>query len=201
MSSPWATIQPVAAVDLQEIMSEEFARELQSKEVPSEPQQAASSPCKQPEPGPSSSKSVPVPVVDSFEEPVAGCSRPLDPGKHLEAVPEDVLRAIEQADQKEIDSDAVIAQMLQAQFDAEYDAQIKREENHRNKDSKVKVSYKNYRVIPEELLYEEPVEIAVDQKADWDRFETNEKEQKLLPRVGFRLNEEGEMLTKHNLDI
>ncbi|XP_050077391.1 serine/threonine-protein kinase RIO3 [Anopheles maculipalpis] len=205
MSSPWAKIQPVAAVDLQEIMSEEFARDLQSKEVPSpptvsEPQQAGTSALsKQPEPEPSSSKSVP--VVDRFEEPVAGCSRPLDPGKHLEDIPEDVLRAIEQADQKEIDSDAVIAQMLQAQFDAEYDAQIKREENHRNKDSKVKVSYKNYRVIPEELLYEEPVEIAVDQKADWDRFETNEKEQKLLPRVGFRLNEQGEMLTKHNLDI
>uniref|UniRef100_A0A182W8R1 Serine/threonine-protein kinase RIO3 n=1 Tax=Anopheles minimus TaxID=112268 RepID=A0A182W8R1_9DIPT len=199
MSSPWAKIQPVAAVDLQEIMSEEFARELQAKQSPSslvvaEQPQAS-------EPGPSSSKCVPVPATTPSEEPVAGCSRAIDPGKTLADIPDDVLRAIEQADQKEIDSDAIIAQMLQAQFDAEYDEQIKREENHRNKDSKVRVSFKNYRVIPEELLYEEPVDIAVDQKADWDRFETNEKEQKLLPRVGFRLNEQGEMLTKHNLDI
>ncbi|XP_049301586.1 serine/threonine-protein kinase RIO3 [Anopheles funestus] len=204
MSSPWAKIQPVAAVDLQEIMSEEFARELQAKQspallVPVEPQESSSK--LQLEPGPSSPKSVPVAVTDECDEPVAGCSRAIDPGKRLVDIPDDVLRAIEQADQKEIDSDAVIAQMLQAQFDAEYDEQIKREENHRNKDSKVKVSYKNYRMIPEELTYEEPDEIPVDQKADWDRFETNEKEQKLLPRVGFRLNEQGEMLTKHNLDI
>ncbi|XP_041778192.1 serine/threonine-protein kinase RIO3 [Anopheles merus] len=213
MSSPWAKIQPVAEVDLQEIMSEEFARELLAKESPPSNEVKTPKPppaVMQSEPGPtssssssssSSSKKVPVPVVDTFEEPVAGCSRALDPGKQSVEIPEDVLRAIEEADQKEHDSDAIIAQMLQAQFDAEYDEQIKREENHRNKDSKVKVSYKNYRVIPEELLYEEPVEIPVDQKADWDRFETNEKEQKLLPRAGFRLNEQGEMLTKHNLDI
>uniref|UniRef100_A0A182LXC9 Serine/threonine-protein kinase RIO3 n=1 Tax=Anopheles culicifacies TaxID=139723 RepID=A0A182LXC9_9DIPT len=205
MSSPWAKIQPVATVDLQEIMSEEFARELQAKQSPpshvvAEQSQAYAS-VSQSKPGPSSSKSVPVPDTNSCEEPVAGCSRAIDPGKRLADIPDDVLKAIEQADQDEIDSDAIIAQMLQAQFDAEYDEQIKREENHRNKDSKVRVSFKNYRVIPEELLYEEPVDIAVDQKADWDRFETNEKEQKLLPRVGFRLNEQGEMLTKHNLDI
>ncbi|XP_052895148.1 serine/threonine-protein kinase RIO3 [Anopheles moucheti] len=205
MSSPWAKIQPVATVDLQEIMSEEFARELQAKQstssqvAPEQPQSSSS--ISEPEPGPSSFKSVPVPAMNTGEEPVAGCSRAIDPGKRLADIPDEVLWAIEQADQKEIDSDAIIAQMLQAQFDAEYDEQIKREENHRNKDSKVKVSYKNYRVIPEELLYEEPVDIAVDQKADWDRFETNEKEQKLLPRVGYRLNEQGEMLTKHNLDI
>ncbi|XP_053665359.1 serine/threonine-protein kinase RIO3 [Anopheles marshallii] len=205
MSSPWAKIQPVATVDLQEIMSEEFARELQAKQYTSSqvgPQQPQSSlSISQPEPGPSTSKSVPVPVMDTCEEPVAGCSRAIDSEKRLADIPDDVLWEIEKADQKEIDSDAIIAQMLQAQFDAEYDDQIKREENHRNKDSKVKVSYKNYRVIPEELLYEEPVDVAVDQKEDWDRFETNEKEQKLLPRVGFRLNEQGEMLTKHNLDI
>ncbi|KFB41008.1 hypothetical protein ZHAS_00008623 [Anopheles sinensis] len=205
MSSPWAPIKPVEPVDLQEIMSEEYARELQTKEnslvgIDTGPRvqkrvQAV------PKPSPSKSAPPPATVADSFDEPVAGCSRAIDPGKHPDTIPADILRAIEEADQQELDSDAVIAQMLQAQFDAEYDAQIKREENHRNKDSKVKVSFKNYRVIPEELLYEEPEDVPIDPKSDWDRFETNEKEQKLLPRTGFRLNEEGEMLTKHNLDI
>ncbi|XP_053675775.1 serine/threonine-protein kinase RIO3 [Anopheles nili] len=199
MSSPWAKIQPVESVDLQEIMSEEFAKELIAKENPAP--NLSSPPKPQPEPVPSSSKSTTSGVMKPLEEPVAGCSRAIDPGKAMENLPDDVLRAIEQADQKEIDSDAFIAQMLQAQFDAEYDDQIRREENHRNKDSKVKVSYKNFRVIPEGLLYEEPAEIPIDPKADWDRFETNEKEQKLLPRMGFRLNDQGEMLTKHNLDI
>uniref|UniRef100_A0A182IVQ1 Inhibitor of growth protein n=1 Tax=Anopheles atroparvus TaxID=41427 RepID=A0A182IVQ1_ANOAO len=193
--------QDLETVDLQEIMSEEYARELQTKEnslpvvAPQMPQPLK--PIAKPLP----STSAPAPTVDSFEEPVAGCSRAIDPGKHPAAIPADVLRAIEEADQQELDSDAVIARMLQAQFDAEYDEQIKREENHRNKDSKVKVSYKNYRVIPEELLYEEPEDVPVDPKSDWDRFEANEKEQRLLPRTGFRVNEEGEMLTKHNLDI
>ncbi|XP_058122223.1 serine/threonine-protein kinase RIO3 [Anopheles ziemanni] len=205
MSSPWAPVKPVETVDLQEIMSEEYARELQTKENSlvgidtgpriQKPVQAVS------KPSPSKSTPPPSAVADSFEEPVAGCSRAIDPGKHPDTIPADILRAIEEADQQELDSDAVIAQMLQAQFDAEYDAQIKREENHRNKDSKVKVSYKNYRVIPEELLYEEPEDVPIEPKSDWDRFETNEKEQKLLPRTGFRLNEEGEMVTKHNLDI
>ncbi|KAL1394445.1 hypothetical protein pipiens_011951 [Culex pipiens pipiens] len=125
-------------------------------------------------------------------EPVAGSSRAIDPGLLLDpfkegpgpssrrvedVIPEDVLRAIEEADQKQLELDVAIAKLLQAQFDSEYDEQLKREENHRNKNSCVKISLKNYRMVPEELLYDEEdqAEVPVDPKADWDRFETNEK--------------------------
>ncbi|KAL1394818.1 hypothetical protein pipiens_011686 [Culex pipiens pipiens] len=151
-------------------------------------------------------------------EPVAGSSRTIDPGLLLDpfkerpgpssrrvedVIPEDVLRAIEEADQKQLESDVAIAKLLQAQFDSEYDEQLKREENHRNKNSCVKISLKNHRMVPEELLYDEEdqVEVPVDPKADWDRFETNEKEEKTIPRVGYKVNEDGEMVTKHNQDI
>uniref|UniRef100_A0A2M4BHW8 Serine/threonine-protein kinase RIO3 n=1 Tax=Anopheles marajoara TaxID=58244 RepID=A0A2M4BHW8_9DIPT len=196
MSSPWAVVQAVETVDLQEIMSEEYARELQTKEN-------SSRTTNKPEP----TKPPPVPAVapkaNISEEPVAGCSRALDPGKVQTepVIPDELLRALQEADEKEMESDALVARLLQAQFDAEYDEQLKREENHRNKGSKVKVSYCNYRTVPEELLYEEREEVPMDPKADWDRFETNEKEQKLLPRTGYRVNSEGEMVTKHNLDI
>lgn len=83
-----------------------------------------------------------------------------------------------------------VAKLLQAQFDSEYDEQLKREEKHRNKNSCVKISLKNYRMVPEELLYDkaDQVEVPVDSKADWDRFETNEKEEKTIPRVGYKVN-------------
>ncbi|XP_052866480.1 serine/threonine-protein kinase RIO3 [Anopheles cruzii] len=189
MSSPWAKVLPVESVDLQEIMSEQYARQLVGTETTSQTSAKAETP-------------VADPIDDEcVKEPVAGCSRSLDSGTAAAAVPEEVLVALQEADEKELESDALVARLLQAQFDAEYDEQLKREENHRNKDSKVKVSYRNYRTVPEELLYEEPVEKPVDPKADWDRFVTNEKEQKLLPRTGYRVNDEGEMVTKHNLDI
>lgn len=119
-----------------------------------------------------------------------------------EAIPEDVLRAIEEADQKELDSDAVIAKLLQTQFDCEYDEELKRVEDHRNKNSTVKISLKNYRMVPEELVYDEEIQDApIDPKAHWDRFVANEKEQKSIPKVGYKVNEDGEMVTKHNQDI
>ncbi|XP_053695038.1 serine/threonine-protein kinase RIO3 [Sabethes cyaneus] len=199
MSSPWGVVQQVQAVDFQEIMSEEFARGLQEQEESVQPKQMS------------------VAIEDRNDEPVAGCSRSI--GETLDAleslstsnvtgkvssedIPKEISRAIEEADQKQIDSDATIAKLLQAQFDCEYDEQLKREENHMNRNSRVKISLKNYRMVPEELLYDEQgIEIPVDKKADWDRFETNEKEQKSIPRVGYKLNDDGEMVTKHNQDI
>lgn len=205
MASAWGSIQPVQSIDLQEIMSEEFAKGLQEEE--------------------NVQKSYTVSValnkgdyhfLDSAE-PKAGCSKAIDPGVDIgecrrsgdtssnvpeHAIPEDILQAIKDADQKQLDSDAVIAKLLQAQFDAEHDEQLKREEIHRNKNSRVKISLKNYRMVPEELVYDDEIdEIPIDPKADWDRFETNEKEEKSIPRVGYKLNDDGEMVTKHNQDI
>ncbi|XP_075682459.1 serine/threonine-protein kinase RIO3 [Rhinoderma darwinii] len=44
-------------------------------------------------------------------------------------------------------SDEVLAQMLQSQFDKEYDAQLSREEKKFNGDSKVSISFENYRKV------------------------------------------------------
>ncbi|XP_065093374.1 serine/threonine-protein kinase RIO3 [Ochlerotatus camptorhynchus] len=206
MSSPWGTVAPVEAVDFQEIMSEEFARGLQQHEGISVLGQV---PKKNVKP------QKPVVKVEDYE-PVAGSSRSIDPGVLIdeesggavggscsdESIPEDILRAIEEADQKQRDSDAVIAKLLQAQFDCEYDEELKRVEDHRNKNSSVKISLKNYRMVPEELVYDEEIQdTPLDPKAHWDRFETNEKEQKSMPKVGYKVNEDGEMVTKHNQDI
>jgi len=35
-------------------------------------------------------------------------------------------------------------------------------------------------------------------KHDWDRFEDNERQLESIPRCGFKVNKEGEMITKHD---
>ncbi|XP_058445858.1 serine/threonine-protein kinase RIO3 [Malaya genurostris] len=210
MTSPWGATKAIEPINLQEIMSEEFARGLQQQED----LKNSLSPNRK-----IATTTTKIIAEHLDEEPVAGGSKPIDPGLLIDewdllndsvsssgssepVIPEDVLRAIEDADQKQIDSDATIAKLLQAQFDSEYDEQLKREENHMNKNSRVKISLKNYRMVPEELLYdEEGHDVPINPKADWDRFETNEKEQKSIPRVGYKIDDDGVMVTKHNQDI
>ncbi|EDS36737.1 serine/threonine-protein kinase rio3 [Culex quinquefasciatus] len=112
-------------------------------------------------------------------EPVAGSSRAIDPRLLLDPFkegPGPSIRRVEDVIPEDLESDVAIAKLLQAQFDSEYDEQLKREEKHRNKNSC--------------LLYdkEDQVEVPVDSKADWDRFETNEKEEKTIPRVGYKFS-------------
>ncbi|XP_041923753.1 serine/threonine-protein kinase RIO3 [Alosa sapidissima] len=45
------------------------------------------------------------------------------------------------------DSDLMLAQMLQMQFDREFDSQLRREEKKFNGDSKVSISFENYRMV------------------------------------------------------
>ncbi|KPJ02494.1 Serine/threonine-protein kinase RIO3 [Papilio xuthus] len=97
------------------------------------------------------------------------------------------------------DSDAIIAKVLQCQFDKEYDDEVKRVEKKKNGDAKVSVSFNNYRNIPDHLVYDSDSDDDVDPagKKDWDRFETNEKEYASLPKRGF-IMKDGEMVTKHD---
>ncbi|XP_055634727.1 serine/threonine-protein kinase RIO3 [Toxorhynchites rutilus septentrionalis] len=202
MSSPWGKIKSVETVDFSEIMSEEFARDLHERDKNQISERRLSESFR----------------INNANDTVAGCSRSYNSsavgsgsevdesfitacGSAEATIPEDVLRAIEEADNKQVESDAEIAKLLQAQFDYEYDGELKREEDHRNKNSRVKISLKNYRMIPEGLLYDEAEEKPLDAKTDWDRFETNEKELKGIPRTGYKVNKQGEMVTKHNSDI
>lgn len=63
----------------------------------------------------------------------------------VHAVPLEVLEALSE---DQVESDALIAQMLQMQYDKEYDEGLKREEKHFNRDSKVSISFDNYRRTP-----------------------------------------------------
>ncbi|CAG4944537.1 unnamed protein product [Parnassius apollo] len=112
----------------------------------------------------------------------------------------EVLKQIAECNVKDYcDSDAIIAKVLQCQFDKEYDDEVKRVEKKRNGDAKVSISYNNYRNIPEHLVYDSDSEDDAEHasKKDWDRFETNEKEYASLPKRGF-LMKDGEMVTKHD---
>lgn len=113
----------------------------------------------------------------------------------------EMLKQIEESSAKGYcDSDAIIAKVLQCQFDKEYDDEIKRVEKKKNGDAKVTVSFDNYRNVPENLVYDsedDDEEFENAGKKDWDRFETNEKEFASLPKRGF-IMKDGEMVTKHD---
>lgn len=109
MSSPWAKIAAPEPVNLQDIMSEEIAKDLQAKEIEK--------------------------YTDTISK--ASTSETFEVPKVLEQISDSVC-----------DSDAVIASMLQRQFDKEYDEMLKRTENKYNGTSKVSVSFDNYRRAP-----------------------------------------------------
>jgi len=104
--------------------------------------------------------------------------------------------------------DLLIAQMLQKQFDQEYDSALGKEERNMNRNCKVTVSYSKYRRVPEEARIwddsdEELDDIYFtqdDSKRDLDVFETKEKELGDMPRCGFKMMG-GKMVTKHDKEI
>ena len=51
--------------------------------------------------------------------------------------------------------DLMIAQMLQMQFDKEYDQALGVEETHRNGGSKISVSYSKYKLVPENPIWDD----------------------------------------------
>uniref|UniRef100_A0A1L8DLT7 Serine/threonine-protein kinase RIO3 n=1 Tax=Nyssomyia neivai TaxID=330878 RepID=A0A1L8DLT7_9DIPT len=174
MSSPWKVVE-APEVSFADIMSEELARDLQNREDEKYGRQL-------------------------FEE-ISAAKEP-DKGA-VGGLPEEVLKALasESSAVGELcDSDAIIARVLQAQFDQEYDAEVKKVEEHENAKKNLKVSYKNFRIVPEELTWssegEEEDEGA--KKKDWDRFEAMEKEYGNFPKCGYKQNEDGTTVTKHN---
>lgn len=103
-------------------------------------------------------------------------------------------------DELPCDSDEMIALMLQKQYDKEYDEMLKRTENKFNGDSKVSISYANYRrsndIEVESDSDEELIDV-IDRK-DWDRFDNVERSLASMPRCGYMKQENGNMLTKHD---
>lgn len=121
---------------------------------------------------------------------------------------EEELAAAEAAALAGCESDAVIAQMLQSQFDREYNEDVKRLERAQNKQSKVTVCLDKYlkpylRDAGEE--YDDDAEYEEDEakreKRDWDRFETNERILEAIPKCGYGVDKDGGMITKHDADL
>ncbi|CAG7828927.1 unnamed protein product [Allacma fusca] len=96
-------------------------------------------------------------------------------------------------------SDQVIAQMLQMQFNREYDDQIKRVEQKFNGSSKVSVSLSNYMVSPVDDDSDSDEEINYNQKS-WDSFEAYQKSFPAMSKAGYvRVN--NEVVTKHDMTM
>ena len=94
--------------------------------------------------------------------------------------------------------DFLIAQMLQNQYDNEYDTVITNEENAYNRNSKIKVSYEKFKVMQsnhpvwDDSDDEDPELLAYlnmdDRKRDWDFFEAADKETLPIPRYHIDKN-------------
>jgi len=197
MSSPWVkTSEPVQQVNLADIMSEQYAHKLHDKEL-----QRHTEKLKRPDEqiAPvwgSQASSPPAPNAQSIQSDA-------EEWEDYSALLNDEGNVAEDIQLPE-DSDAVIAQLLQSQFDHEYNEELRRIERQQNKQSKVTVTLNKFlRDGDAEFLHDtaeddyEEDELE-QQKHDWDRFEDNERQLDSIPRCGFKVNKEGEMITKHD---
>lgn len=104
---------------------------------------------------------------------------------------------------KDTDSDEVIAHMLQDQFNKEYDLMLKRTEEKLNRDSKVNISYTNYRTSLSNDHGDDDKDIDNEDTdgKDFDRFVSIEKEYASIPRCGYRKmgGEGSQIVTKHDM--
>lgn len=175
MASPWKTLDPVETCNLQEIMHEEFARTLQEEENAkfNGLQQA----------------SIDVALSDQLKIDVKRKTEP-DRQSQLIDVPEDVLNVIR--NDKDLcksvdfcDSDLLLAEMLQAEFDKEHDDEIHRIERKTNKDSKVSVSFTKYlRQNPANDVSSDEDDDDMEPRKEWDRFDSNEKKLRSMNKKG-----------------
>ena len=130
--------------------------------------------------------------VDEVVEASGAC------GKDVPDIPPDV--------DFDTSDDAMIAQMLQKQFDREYDLALSKEERSLNRNSKVTVTYSKYKMIPDELRCYDSSDEEYDEdyfaedKRDLDIFETKEKEVGEMPKSGFKKIGD-KVVTKHDKEL
>lgn len=227
MASPWKKVEPVESCNLQEIMSEEFARGLQDKENKKYEEQLLKSSGNQSNDASFASQlkqNESVPTISTASEAAAtaaseaaaaaasGGSKETMLGRQnqFEDIPEDVLNFIRNDNELSqsvdfCDSDRLLAELLQASFDKEHDDEVNRIEKHANKNSKVTVSFLNYRrQHPATAASDDSDEYDdMDEKPtkNWDRFDANEKIYRGLNKKGFGHDEDGVIITKHDAEM
>lgn len=114
-------------------------------------------------------------------------------------------------------NDAALALILQKQFDLEYDNHLKKEESRLNGSSKVGLSLDKYRRSGSLYLagtnldadFDDTLsnseydcdEENFDSRVAWDVFEESEmkRRSRMMGRSGFVLDEDGNMITKHDI--
>lgn len=106
--------------------------------------------------------------------------------------------ASETYDGSDTNNDEVIANLMQAQFNQEYNTMLKRTEDKFNRDSKVSISYSNYRNSPHDVKDEDSID-SDDSNRDFDRFVSIEKEYASIPRCGYKkMGKDAQIVTKHD---
>lgn len=205
MANMWKNVSQVEATNLQDIMSEEYARGLQDKEN-RKYEEILKQSFRPPKESAAEAQRVDEPVAGTSKDAVVVENATGDFGaqNNFDGIPADVLACIQNDTELSqsvdfCDSDRLLAEMLQAQFDKEHDQEVSRIEKHANKGSKVAVSFTNFRrhaAAPDE----EPDDDYVDDEPpkNWDRFEANEKIFRGLNRKGFTHDEDGVIITKHD---
>lgn len=102
------------------------------------------------------------------------------------------------------DSDMMIAQMLQLQFDKEHDEMLKRTEAKFNGTSKVCITYDNFKATDqksEDSDSDDGYDVD-DSNRHWDTFEASEAAFPSIPRCGYRRSAQGsEIVTKHDITM
>ncbi|XP_055296447.1 serine/threonine-protein kinase RIO3 [Sitodiplosis mosellana] len=205
MASAWKKVEPVESCNLQEIMSEEYARGLQDKENQKyeEHLKDMAGPFIDP---PFATRlendSVPTIVEGSSKDTKMSCQN------QLNDIPEDVLNFIRNDTELSQsvdfgDSDRLLAEMLQAAFDKEHDDEVNRIEKHTNKDSKINVSFSNFRRQHPANTYLDSDEYDDydEPPKNWDRFEANDKIIRGMNKKGLGHDEDGVVITKHDAEV
>lgn len=209
MASAWKKVDQVESCNLQEIMSEEYARGLQEKEnkmYENHLKDVAGASIDAP--FASRLENDTVPIIDESNEGTSSTHASIGRQNQLNDIPEDVLNFIRNDSELSqsvdfCDSDRLLAEMLQATFDKEHDAEVNRIEKHTNKDSKIAVSFSNYRrqhpgnSVSDSDEYDDGDE----QPKNWDRFEANEKIFRGLNKKGIGHDEDGVKITKHDAEL
>ncbi|XP_071876196.1 serine/threonine-protein kinase RIO3 [Bombus fervidus] len=119
---------------------------------------------------------------------------------HIQTVDNVNIENYTMCETNDTENDAVIAHMLQDQYNKEHDLILKRTEEKLNRDSKVNITYTNYRTSLCEDRDETDTDIE-DTTRDFDRFVSIEKEYASIPRCGYRKmgGEGSQIVTKHDI--
>ncbi|XP_042229249.1 serine/threonine-protein kinase RIO3-like [Homarus americanus] len=114
----------------------------------------------------------------------------------------DISNLLNLKESEDTSDDLILAQMLQYEFDREYDQQLNREEKQYNGNSKVSVSFNKFKICPTWYGPDSDDELPEldDENRAIDSFEAREREDPVIPPCGY-VKQGAKFVTKHDLNI